>query len=190
MSDPIERIRKFVTTQHDQSRFADARDAWSRKVTELLPGVEEMVAVMRESLSAGQLREPGVYVLVDPHRAQFPLVVAFGNRPAPIGDVLPFRAESVKMECGASVLFRCEPDGHVHGFRYPFHSMMKTRKPERFIDLGAPGHIQAVDLGHAMADFLEWATVGAGCGGHALQFGNAETLPFARPTQRLTIRAA
>ena len=176
MSEPIERVRRFVEAQQQQACLAEGQAAWLHKVKELLPGVEAIVVAMRESLADNQFQEPVLSVLSDTSRAQFPLAIAFGGRP--------------KQEIGASVQFRCEPDGHVHGFRYPFHNAMKTGRPEAFVDLGDPCDVQPEDLGNAVAEFLEWATVGGGCGGRAVQFAMPETLPFARPTVKMSMRAA
>ena len=89
---------------------------------------------------------------------------------------LPF---TLKRGCvGASAVFRCEPDGRVHGYRYPFHDAGQAHEPEHFIDLGYPGHMGPDEIGNAVAEFLEWASAGAGCAGRELQFWSPATIAF------------
>lgn len=171
MADPVERIRLFVEDQRQQARSVAARAAWRAKLPELVPAVESVVDVMRDSLMPDQFRADAVCVLTDRKRDRFPLVVAFGAR----------AGSGPEPEIGASAAFRCEEDGRVYGYRYPFHSVMNALEPEPFADLGDPEALTPAALGNAVAEFLEWATTGAGCGGTRLQFGAPSTLPFVRP---------
>jgi hypothetical protein len=146
----------------------------------MLPAVEAVVEVMRQGLLPEQFQGEVIAIRVDPRRDRFPLVIAFGTRATARPDV----------EVAASALFRCEADGRVYGYRYPFHSVKKGLDPERFMDLGEPEGINAEVLGDAVAVFLQWATVGSGCGGHRLVFGAPPTLPFVRPQVKRAFIAA
>ncbi len=175
MSDPVERIRLYVEDQRQQGRSAVARPAWLRRVSELVPAIEKVVDVMRLALRPEQFQGDVLSVLADATRERFPLVVAFGRR-----DV-DGRSDA---EIAASAVFRCESDGRIHGYRYPFHSMLKGMGPEPFVDLGEPERLTADDVANAVAEFLEWAATGPGCGGRRLQFAAPATLPFVRPQVR------
>jgi len=190
MSDPVERMKLFVAEQQQQVRLAEARALWSQLLPDLLPTVQGIVEVLSQGLLPGQFGGEPVSVLTDPLRELYPLVVAFGRR-TPSADAFP-RPQAVpgEEEIGASAFFRCEPDGHIHGYRYPFHSARLTLAPQPFVDLGAPHRVRTVEVGNAVADFLEWASVGSGCCGRRLQFHAPATIPFARPATRLSIIAA
>jgi hypothetical protein len=110
--------------------------------------------------------------------SEFPLVIAFERRPYEREGILRLRGGANEIEAGATCLFRCETDGIVYGYRYPFHSVLRDVRPERFADLGEPGLVQAEQIGNAVVDFLEWASVGDGCGSRKLQFW---TPPEAQP---------
>jgi hypothetical protein len=172
MGDPVERIRLYVEDQKQQGRSAVARPAWMRRISDVVPAVEKVVDVMRQALVPEQFQGDVLSVLADTTRERFPLVVAFGRR------VIEGRADA---EVAASAVFRCETDGRVHGYRYPFHSVMKGLGPEPFVDLGEPEQVIPEQVGNAVADFLEWAATGVGCGGRRLQFAAPSTLPFVRP---------
>ena len=159
MRDPVERMRKFIEDQKQQARLGHARAAWSRKIPELIPTIEAVVDTFRAGLAPGQFPGDTVAVLAAPSRDLFPLAVAFGPRG---GDG--------REETGASALFRCEADGSVYGLRYPFHGVLESPAAEAFVDLGDPATITADELGNAVASFLEWAAVGAGCGSAPLSF--------------------
>ena len=174
MRDPVERMRKFVEDQKQQARLGHARAAWARKVPEVVPTIEAVVDTFRAGLAPGQFARDTVSVLVAPARDLFPLVVAFGPRG---GDG--------REETGASALFRCEADGNVYGLRYPFHGVLESPAAEAFVDLGDPATITADEVGNAVASFLEWAAVGAGCGSDRLSFWAP---PAARP--QLSLLAA
>lgn len=180
MADPVERLKLFVEDRRQQERSVQAQECWLRKLPELLPSVDAVVDVMRHSLLPDQFAGEPVAVLCDPRREQFPLVIAFGPR----------ATEATTPEIGASVVFRCEADGRVHGYRYPFHNVTKTWDPQRFVDLGEPECLTADCLGNAVAEFLEWASAGEGCGDSRLQFEVTPTLPFVRPAVKLTMIAA
>ncbi len=176
MGDAVRRIRLFVEAQQQHGRFQAARAAWRQKLLELLPSVKGVVDVMRSSLQAEQFSGDVLSVLSDPARERFPLVIAFGTRS--------------EKETAASAVFRCEADGRVYGYRYPFHSVMKSLDPESFADLGEPETLAADAVGQAVAEFLEWAAVGGGCGGRRLTFLAPTTLPFVRPQVKLAVIAA
>jgi hypothetical protein len=180
MSDPVERMRKFVEDRQQQVRGETARAAWARRMVEGLPRIEAVVEVVRSALAPEQFAGPAVSVLTDPTRDRFPLVIAFG----------PLHAEPGEAQAGASAVFRCEPDGNVYGFRYPFHARLKSLAAEPFAELGDPSRIQDDELGHAVAEFLEWATVGGGCGGRKLRFDPPATIPFVAPAVKLSVIAA
>lgn len=190
MGDPVERMRKFVEGKQQQARLETSRTAWSQRVIELVPRVDAVVGVVRSALAPEQFSGPAVSVLVDAKRELYPLVVAFGSRLSIQEGTLKLHPEPLRTEAGASAVFRCEPDGNVYGFRYPFHGRMKSLSAERFLELGEPATVQADDLGNAVAEFLEWATTGGGCGGHPLHFGPPATIPFVGPLPRLSVIAA
>jgi hypothetical protein len=52
------------------------------------------------------------------------------------------------------------------------------------VDLGPAEAVDGPRLGHAVCDFLEWASVGEGCGSRKLHFGPVEP-PKAVPALRL-----
>jgi hypothetical protein len=169
MRDPVERVVQFVIGQKQQASTAHARALWARRLPSLLAGVRAVVAAF-----AGGLEEeadgPLVSVLCDPRHERSPLVIAFARREGGAAGILSMRPEPAVKEIGASACFRCEEDGIVYGFRYPFHGVQQDVRPERFADLGEPDGVGAVPLGNAVADFLEWAAVGGGCGSRKLRF--------------------
>jgi hypothetical protein len=169
MSDPVERMVKFVMEQKRQAAFEHARSLWSRRLPALLPCVREVVEVFQGGLEE-PAASPVVAVLVDPGHELSPLVIAFDRRGGNPDGILPLLPDAGDREVGASAVFRCEPDGVVYGFRYPFHPVARDVRPERFADLGEPAVVRAEAVGHAVADFLEWAAVGAGCGSRRLRF--------------------
>jgi hypothetical protein len=156
--DPVERMRQFVEDQKQQARLGHARAAWSRKIPEVVPTIEAVVETFRAGLAPGQFPGDTVSVHAAPNRDLFPLTVTFGPR------------GGGREETGASALFRCEADGSVHGLRYPFHGALEAPAPEAFVNLGDPATITADEIGNAVAAFLEWAAVGAGCGSARLSF--------------------
>jgi hypothetical protein len=173
MRDPVERMVKFIRSQKQQAAAEHARAAWSRRLPALLPCVEEVVEAFRcglEEPAAATL----VSVAVDLRSDLRPLVVLFQPRDEQVesGEVgiLPLHPGAGGPEVGASAVFRCGDDGIVYGFRYPFHGVTRDVRPERFIDLGPPAGVLAHRLGDAVADFLEWASVGEGCGRRRLRF--------------------
>jgi hypothetical protein len=166
MDDPVERMVQFVREQKRQAAFEHARSRWGQRLPLLVPCVQSVVEVFQSGLE-----EPGdspvLSVLLDVRHDLCPLVIAFQRRGSN-SDILSLRPEP--REAGASAVFRCEPDGIVYGFRYPFHAVQRDVRPERFVDLGEPEAVQAQQVGHAVADFLEWAAVGEGCGSRKLRF--------------------
>jgi hypothetical protein len=145
---------QFVQQQKRAAVAEHARAVWSGRLLALLPCVQEVVEVFRSGLD-----EPGsaplVSVFADPRSDQWPLVVLFAEREG---------------ETGASAVFRCREDGMVCGIRYPFHDPIVAARAEQFADLGEPAGVEAHRLGHVVADFLEWASVGEGCGRRRLRF--------------------
>jgi hypothetical protein len=164
MEDPVERIREFVRQQKQRAFGARARAAWCRRIPALLAGVQGVVAVFRDGLGSD---EPAVSVLADPRRPDYPMVIAFDRRGQRGEQML---AADAPREIGASCTFRCDVDGIVYGYRYPFHGIREDVRAERFIDLGEPAAVRAERLGHAVVDFLEWAAVGLGRGYRSLSF--------------------
>jgi hypothetical protein len=161
MRDPIERMVKFVWGQKQQAAAEHARAVWSRRIPILLPCVREVVDVFLGGLTE-PAEPPPVALLADTGRELCPLVIAFQARP-------PER-EGAEPETGASAVFRCEADGIVYGFRYPFHPLLRDLRPEQFADLGEPETVEAHRLGNAVADFLEWVSIGEGRGSRRLRF--------------------
>jgi hypothetical protein len=180
MRHPVERVKRFIADQRQQARYDHARAVWARRVTQLAPGLEELVTAFREGLATDLESGTAISVRTDPRRDAFALVVAFEPR--------TLRG---LMEVGASALFRCEPDGKVHGFRYPFHSTQTTLPPEPFVILGEPHSIPPEKVGHAVVDFLEWAAVGEGCGLSRLRFWSpTPSVQTAPPPLKLAVFAA
>jgi hypothetical protein len=169
MRDPVERMVQFVMGQKQQAAVAHARSLWVLRLPLLVPCARAVVDAFRGGLeeSAGP---PAVSVLLDPRHDLCPLVIAFERRDYESEGVLPLRPDLPRKEVGASAVFRCEVDGIVYGFRYPFHGPLQDVRPERFVDLGEPATVQPNRLGNAVADFLEWASVGDGCGSRPLRF--------------------
>jgi hypothetical protein len=178
MRDPVERMVQFVAEQRRRAAFAQAQRAWSARMTQLLPTVQAVVEVFTSGLEelGGS---PVVTVLADGRHDLCPLVIAFRRR------ALDAEGAGEFSEIGASAAFRCEPDGAVYGFRYPFHGVTQDVRPERFADLGPPQAVDGPRLGHAVCDFLEWASVGEGCGSRKLRFGSAEAQKASPPPLRL-----
>jgi hypothetical protein len=166
MRDPVERMVQFVAEQRRRAAFAQARAAWSARMTTLLPTVQAVVEVFSSGLEEPG-EQPVLSVLADAGHDLCPLVIAFRRR-------APAEGIDELGEIGASAAFRCEPDGAVYGFRYTFHSVTQDVRPQRFADLGPPEAVDARHLGHAVCDFLEWASVGEGCGSRKLRFGSSE----------------
>jgi hypothetical protein len=181
MRDPVERMVQFVLAQKRQAAFEHARALWSVRLPALLPCVHAVVEAFRGGLDEPGDR-PGVSVLFDPRHDTCPLVVAFARRghDEPDEGVLRLRPDLPRAEAGASAAFRCEPDGAVHGFRYPFHNPLRDVRPEHFADLSEPDAVTAHALGNAVADFLEWASVGEGRGSRKLRFWSPPAGPSPR----------
>lgn len=158
MDDPVARMARFVAAEQGRVAHEQAERIWSARVPHLLPAVEHVVAAFCSGLT-----ETGwtARVRADSLRAQFPLAITFEWQQPD---------DSNQHEIGASAQFRCKPDGIVYGVRFPFHSASSSIRPETFVDLGEPGTVSAHELGHAVADFLEWAAVGKGCGRRKLHF--------------------
>jgi hypothetical protein len=156
MGDPVERMVRFLRDQKQQAISRQARDLWGEKVPALLAFVQGVVRAFETGL-AEPTPTARVSILVDP-RHPSPLVVAFNPRRV-----------SGANEAGASAHFRCE-EGVVRGYRYPFHGVDRDVRPQLFVELGAPQAVQGADLGHAVAEFLEWASVGPGCGSRKMRF--------------------
>jgi hypothetical protein len=154
MRDPVERMVSFVEQQKRIAAAEHARAVWADRLGSLRGIVEEVVEVFRRGLEEPAAL-PIVSVFVEPKNDQWPLVVLFAEREG---------------ETGASAVFRCRDDGVVCGLRYPFHDVGRTPRPEQFADLGEPGMVAGRRLGNAVADFLEWASVGEGCGARRLRF--------------------
>jgi hypothetical protein len=169
MRDPVERMVQFVVGQKQQAASEHARALWARRLPALLSGVRAVVAAFQGGVEEAE--GPLVSVLCDPRHQRCPLVIAFARRESGAEEgILALRPEPAVKEIGASACFRCEEDGVVYGFRYPFHGVQQDVRPERFADLGEPEAVGAVELGNAVADFLEWAAVGRGCGSRKLRF--------------------
>ncbi len=187
MRDPVERMVKFVQQQKQEALAEHARAAWARRLPSLVPCVEEVVEVFCRGL-VEPLLEPVVAVHVEPHNEQWPLVILFRERAAERDDCPHFPLSPAVTETGASAVFRCRDDGVVCGFRYPFHAVPRTVRPEWFADLGEPATVTAGRLGNAVADFLEWSSVGEGCGRRKLCFWPADAaLPCVEEPVRLGI---
>jgi hypothetical protein len=190
MDDPVARMVKFVREQKLQAAFEHARSQWARRLPLLVPVVQSVVEVFQSGLE-----EPGdapvVSVLLDVRHDLCPLVIAFERRGRG-PDILSLRSDQPR-EAGASAVFRCEPDGIVYGIRYPFHAVQRDVRPERFVDLGEPEAVQPRQIGHAAADFLEWAAVGEGCGSRKLRFWSspqaANTPSVQQPVQLRAVAA-
>jgi hypothetical protein len=169
MHDPVDRMVRFVRQQKQQAAAEHARAVWSARVAALLPAVEEVVEVLRAGLA-----EPAAATLVSAHArpksARWPLVVLFQDRQVAKEPFPRLASSRGATETGASAVFRCDEDGVVHGLRYPFHDVRQAVRAERFVDLGEPAAVRAGRLCDAVADFLEWATVGEGCGRRRLRF--------------------
>jgi hypothetical protein len=146
MHDPVKRMLSFVRQQHEEAMWQHALDAWSRRIAALVPCLEEVVAAFNEGLRPGGL---AAALLVNAHRQRFPLGIAFS----------PGTAHA---EIAASAHFRCERDGIVYGYRYPFHSIHVSVRPEVFADLGESSRVSAERIGNSAVDFLEWASIGEG----------------------------
>jgi hypothetical protein len=189
MRDPVERMQAFVEEQKRQVIFEHARILWSRRLPHLLPGLRAVVETFHQGLC-----EPSsalVSILSDPSRGEFPLVIAFERRSLDVEGILRLHRTPTETEAGASCLFRAESDGIVYGYRYPFHSVRRDVRPERFVDLGEPDRVHADALGNAVVDFLEWAAVGDGCGSRKLRFWSPpESLATSPPTIELRVVAA
>jgi hypothetical protein len=188
MSDPVERMAKFVREQKQQAAFEHARTLWTRRLPLLMPCVQSVVEVFQKGLE-GPDDSLVVSILFDVRHDPCPLVIAFERRSGEDAPILSMRPDPARWEVGASAGFRCEPDGILYGFRYPFHGVLRDLRGERFADLGEPQDVQPHQLGHAVADFLEWAAVGAGCGSRKLRFWAPPQLVPAAPQQPVQLRA-
>jgi hypothetical protein len=177
MRDSVERMLHFVREQRQQAVLETVRIGWSRKVPVLLPCLRAVVETFQSGL-AEPSPQSTVAILDDLARLEFPLVIAFERRPCERPGILRMHSTASGTEVGASCLFRCESDGIVYGYRYPFHSVLRDVRPERFADLGEPEFVQPDQIGNAVVEFLMWASVGEGCGSRKLRFGSpAEHAP-------------
>jgi hypothetical protein len=172
MRDPVERMVNFIGQQKRAAAAEHARALWSRRLPSLLGCSLEVVEVFRLGLDEEPSSTPLVSVFSDPKNALRPLVILFSER---------------ESETGASAVFRCREDGVVCGFRYPFHDPLREVRPEQFAELGEPAAVSAERLGNAVADFLEWASVGDGCGRRKLRFWSACAAAEVVPAVRLAL---
>jgi hypothetical protein len=188
MRDPVERMVKFVQQQQQQAAAEQARAAWVRRLPALLPCVEEVVEVFRRGLEEAAAT-PVVSVCADPRSEQWPLVILFAPRDPEEEETPRLYAGPARSETGASAVFRCGSDGIVRGIRYPFHEAARSVRPEQFADLGEPASVHPHRLGNAVADFLEWASVGDGCGRRKLRFGAAAVEVVPEPVRLSVVTA-
>ncbi len=188
MSHPVERIRLFIAEQHRHLTVNEAQAFWANLVPDVLPALDAVLDVVRCHLEPGQFLDEPLASRTDPTRSQYPLVVAFSRR-APATHPRSHHGPRIE-EIGASALFRCDDEGLVRGYRYPFHDARTALEAECFVCLGTPHEVTAEAVADAVADFVEWAAVGGGCNGQRLRFAAPATLPFARVHARMPSIAA
>ena len=128
---------------------------WTEKATEFTPDVENVVDVLREK------GHPDLYVAAGFNQ----LHVWFGTRP--MGRPRFAELCSLELEEGAEATFVCQ-EGVVHGFRRPFYPEGQPVPFEPFAEFGPPQEVKKKDLANSVADFLQWAAVGAGRGSRPL----------------------
>lgn len=182
MQDPVERMVRFVLAQKEQAALEHARSEWARRLPLLVPRVRQVLAVFHGALEGA----PEASLHLDVRLDRRPLVVTFADRSLQEEGILSMHTERPGRETGASTVFRCETDGIVYGFRYPFHATPRDVRPERYADLGEPSAVQPDALAHAVADFLEWAAAGPGSGVRRMRFW----APSAAPDEPATLRLA
>lgn len=168
-NDPAVRMRRLVKQWKQQALVERAQNLWCRRVRGLAREIESIIETFRAAVDADQ---PMVRVLADPQRPDYALVIAFDRR-GPAADIVSLRSSSMP-QIGASCIFRCDDQGMICGTRYPFHDVQQDVRAERFADLGPPEAVDATRLGHAVVDFLEWASVGSGTGTQPIRFGQTE----------------
>lgn len=175
MRDPVERIIGFIKRQEQLAQAAEARNVWSRRLPSLAPTVSAIIDAFQAGFAGGA----DASVHLDAKRQDFPLLIV----------VAPEEESDTRSLTNASCQFRVEDDGIVYGVRYPFHDVCRDVRPERFVDLGEPENVTAEQLGHAVADFLEWAAVGEGCGVRRLKFRSTEASEAPAPFQMRVVAA-
>src|SRR6202000_294238 len=80
MSDPVERIRKFVEQQQMNLRYEEGKSVWSKQVSQLVAHVESVAAALRDGLEPDEAETTQIAVLANPERELYPLMVAFNHR--------------------------------------------------------------------------------------------------------------
>lgn len=163
--DAVARMVDFVRDQGMRDVLACAGQAWLERIPALAARLQQIVDVFQSGLDEPEWT---VSVRTDGKRPRFPLMISFDSSRI----LLPGRqlSETPEYQIGASALFRCETDGVVRGYRFPFHGMKRGCRAECFADLGEADAMTADALGHSAADFLEWASAGKGCGQRRLRF--------------------
>lgn len=161
--DPVERMRRFVLKQRaQQDQTAESLEVWKKKVPEL---AKKALAV------ADVLRETPKNELIFAEARSDQILVYFGDRPKHYSAGAEVMiGQTVPMENGAMATFYCQGDqGVVIGCRLPFY-LDDRPALEPYCNLGRPEELTNEAFGHAVADFLEWASVGAGRGSKKLHF--------------------
>ncbi len=159
MEDPAERLQRFVAKHKgSQATETGAEIQWQAKLPRLFVQAEKLVNIFHEA-GHNDLR-------IEVRHGQ--LALAFGQRPCGINPAGDKRVDFDTDE-GASAIF-LQNEGRVHGYRKPFHPMNQATSYELFAELDAPSKLSETVFGNAVAEFLEWAAVGAGCGRKKLDF--------------------
>ncbi|MBM4071678.1 MAG: hypothetical protein FJ271_22525 [Planctomycetes bacterium] len=172
MGDAVARMVDFLRDQRRREAQARACRRWLERVSLLAAPLQQIVDVFQASLDEPEWT---VTVRTDAARVQFPLTISFDSSRI----LLPGRqlSDAPEFQIGASALFRCEAEGVVRGYRFPFHGMKRASRAELFTELGEVDAVSADDLAHAVVDFLEWAAAGKGSGQRRLRF----TSPLSQP---------
>lgn len=165
MSDPVERMKRFILKQRaQQDQLTASLEVWKMRIPELAKQAQAVVNVLRET-------EENKLIFVEARSDQ--ILIYFGDRAKHYSaGAEVMRGRSVPTEKGAMAIFIFQGDqGIVIGCHHPFY-LEDEEKPslESFCDLGRPEELTEEAFGNAIADFLEWGSVGAGRGTKKLRF--------------------
>jgi hypothetical protein len=165
MSDPkkdgVARIQEIVKLHREKQAILRAIvDKWTSKLSVIQGKAKDVIDAFENALAPDSKQWRCTVTIPNSQ-----LVIRFLDRTISRS---PMEAYAEK---GAVAIFGCTEDGHVKGDRFPFlNEQLQRQKEEAFVDLGPGDKVESDDVAYAVAEFLEWASVGAGRGARRMNF--------------------